>query len=48
MTWDKPAASAPTANGALYFKVLPQAGKFTEGTTESFDYIDVQACRVYA
>ena len=44
----KPAASAPTANGALYFKVLPQAGKFTEGTTESFDYIDVQACRVYA
>lgn len=44
----KPAASAPTANGALYFKLLPDTGNFTEGTTASFEYIDVQAFKVYA
>ena len=43
----KPAAAAPTANGALYFKLLDTA-KFTEGTTASFEYVDVQACKVYA
>lgn len=43
----KPAAAAPTANGALYFKLL-DPGKFTEGTTASFEYVDVQACKVYA
>lgn len=43
----KPAAAAPTANGALYFKLL-DTGKFTEGTTASFEYVDVQACKVYA
>lgn len=43
----KPAAAAPTANGALYFKLL-DTGKFTEGTTASFAYVDVQACKVYA
>lgn len=43
----KPAATAPTANGALYFKLL-DTGKFTEGTTASFEYVDVQACKVYA
>lgn len=43
----KPAEAAPTANGALYFKLL-DTGKFTEGTTASFEYVDVQACKVYA
>lgn len=43
----KPAAAAPIANGALYFKLLG-TGKFTEGTTASFEYVDVQACKVYA
>ena len=43
----KPAAAAPTANGALYFKLL-DTGKFTEGTTASFEYVDVQACKIYA
>ena len=43
----KPAAAAPTANGALYFKLL-DTDKFTEGTTASFEYVDVQACKVYA
>ena len=43
----KPVAAAPTANGALYFKLL-DTGKFTEGTTASFEYVDVQACKVYA
>lgn len=43
----KPTAAAPTANGALYFKLL-DTGKFTEGTTASFEYVDVQACKVYA
>lgn len=43
----KPATAAPTANGALYFKLL-DTGKFTEGTTASFEYVDVQACKVYA
>lgn len=43
----KPAEAAPIANGALYFKLLG-TGKFTEGTTASFEYVDVQACKVYA
>lgn len=43
----KPAAAAPATNGALYFKLL-DTGKFTEGTTASFEYVDVQACKVYA
>lgn len=37
----KPVAAAPTANGALYFKVKG-TGNFTEGTTASFGYIDVE------
>ena len=43
----KPAAAAPTANGALYFKVKG-TGNFTEGTTASFGYIDVEAHVVVA
>ncbi len=43
----KPAAAAPTSNGALYFKLLG-TGKFTEGTNASFEYVDVQAYKVYA
>lgn len=43
----KPAVSAPTGNGALYFKLLG-TGNFTEGTTSSFEYVDVQAFTVYA
>lgn len=40
-----PAAAAPTATGAIYFK-LRGSGKFTEGTTASFGYYDVVACKV--
>ncbi len=42
-----PAASAPTTAGAIYFK-LRGSGSFTEGTTASFGYYDVVACRVSA
>lgn len=38
----KPAASAPTSNGAIYFEVVG-TGTFTEGTTGSFGYVDVVA-----
>lgn len=40
-----PAAAAPTAAGSIYFQLRGQ-GNFTEGTTASFGYIDVVACRV--
>ena len=40
-----PGASAPVTSGTPYFK-LQAKGKFTEGTTASFDYIDVVACFV--
>lgn len=43
----KPVAAAPTTAGALYF-VLKGTGKFTEGTTESFGYMDLEAHAVYA
>lgn len=40
----KPVAAAPTTNGALYFKLKdPDTGNFTEGTTSSFEYVDVIA-----
>ena len=38
----KPAASAPTATGAIYFEVAG-TGTFTEGTRSSFGYVDVVA-----
>lgn len=40
-----PAAAAPTAAGSIYFQ-LRGTGNFTEGTTASFQYVDVVACRV--
>ena len=40
-----PGASAPVTSGTPYFK-LQAKGAFTEGTTASFDYIDVVACFV--
>ena len=40
-----PAAAAPTAAGSIYFK-LRGSGKFTEGTTASFGYYDLVACKV--
>lgn len=40
-----PGASAPVTSGTPYFK-LQSKGKFTEGTSASFDYIDVVACAV--
>lgn len=40
-----PAASAPTTAGAVYF-ALRGSGNFTEGTTASFGYYDLVACRV--
>lgn len=43
----KPAAAAPTANGALYFEVAG-TGTFTEGTSASFGYVDVVAKTVVA
>lgn len=42
-----PAAAAPTTVGAVYFK-LRGTGKFVEGNMQSFDYIDVVACKVSA
>lgn len=41
-----PARSVPTDAGAVYFKQISLGGDFTEGTTASFGYIDVVACRV--
>ena len=41
----EPAASAPTSTGAIYFKLMG-TGKFVEGTSESFAYYDVLACKV--
>lgn len=40
-----PAESVPTDAGAVYFTQVG-SGTFTEGTTASFGYIDVVACRV--
>lgn len=40
-----PAASAPTDAGAIYFE-LRGTGNFTEGTSESFGYVDVVAKKV--
>lgn len=40
-----PAAAAPTATGAIYFK-LKGTGNFTEGAGQSFMYYDVWACKV--
>lgn len=40
-----PAAAAPTATGAIYFK-LKGTGNFTEGAGQSFVYYDVWACKV--
>ena len=40
-----PAASAPTATGAVYFE-LRGTGNFVEGTSDSFGYVDVVACKV--
>ena len=40
-----PTAAAPTAAGSIYF-ALKGTGNFTEGTTASFQYVDVVACRV--
>ena len=40
-----PAATAPTKAGSIYFK-LRGSGKFTEGTTASFGYYDLVACKV--
>lgn len=43
----KAAASAPATNGALYFEVVG-TGTFTEGTQDSFGYVDVVAKVVVA
>lgn len=40
-----PVTAAPTATGAIYFKVRG-TGTFTEGTTASFGYVDLCACKV--
>lgn len=40
-----PAAAAPATAGSIYFKLMG-TGNFTEGTTSSFQYVDVMACRV--
>lgn len=40
-----PAAAAPTATGAIYFK-LKGTDNFTEGAGQSFVYYDVWACKV--
>lgn len=40
-----PAAAAPTTTGAVYFS-LRGTGTFTEGTSASFAYYDVVACKV--
>lgn len=40
-----PAAAVPTDAGSIYFQ-FRGTGNFTEGTTASFQYVDVVACRV--
>lgn len=40
-----PASAAPVKAGSIYFK-LRGSGKFTEGTTASFGYYDLVACKV--
>lgn len=40
----KVAVSAPATAGAIYFEVVG-TGKFTEGTSVSFGYVDVRACK---
>lgn len=40
-----PAAAAPTDAGSLYFEVVG-SGNFTEGTTNSFGYVDALAKKV--
>lgn len=42
-----PAASAPVTAGTPYFKVVG-TGNFIEGTSASFEYVDVIACKVSA
>lgn len=42
-----PAAAAPAAAGSIYFQ-LRDTGNFTEGSSASFGYVDVVACRVSA
>lgn len=42
-----PAAAAPEGAGAVYFE-LRGTGNFVEGTTNSFGYVDVVACKVSA
>lgn len=42
-----PDDSAPTTAGAIYFE-LRGTGNFVEGTTDSFGYVDVVACKVSA
>lgn len=41
------AQAAPATAGAIYFEVAGH-GNFTEGTTASFGYIDLVACKVSA
>ena len=41
----KAAAAAPTAAGSIYFEVTG-TGKFVEGVSDSFGYVQVRACRV--
>lgn len=41
----KAQASAPTATGAVYFK-LRGTGNFVEGNSQSYGYLDVVACKV--
>lgn len=42
-----PAASAPATAGSIYFE-LRGTGSFVEGTSDSFGYVDVVACKVSA
>lgn len=41
------AASAPATAGAIYFEIVG-TGNFVEGTSNSFVYYDVRACKVSA
>ena len=43
----KTAAAAPDTAGSIYFKTVG-TGTFTEGTSASFGYVDVMACKVTA
>lgn len=40
-----PAAETPSTAGAIYFQVMG-TGNFVEGTTNSFGYVDLMACKV--